>query len=61
MTDTATVPLIPSARDSSDNEREYREEEHHDIVDESVLSSPGWFIWTLTLCAGISGLLFGFE
>lgn len=30
-------------------------------VDESALVSPGLFIWGLTLCAGISGLLFGYE
>lgn len=32
-----------------------------DIVDESILGSPGWFIWALTFSAGVSGLLFGYE
>ena len=30
-------------------------------VDERALAAPGVFVWCLTLCAGISGLLFGFE
>jgi SP family myo-inositol transporter-like MFS transporter 13 len=36
-------------------------EEEEGEVDESRLTSPGAFIWTLTVCAGVSGLLFGYE
>ncbi|KAJ4986223.1 myo-inositol transporter 1 [Stagonosporopsis vannaccii] len=32
-----------------------------DAVDESRMVSPGVFVWALTLCAGVSGLLFGFD
>lgn len=66
MNDSAAEPLIPSTRDfpsdardryNSDDDAEIREDE----VDESTLLSPGLFIWTLTICAGVSGLLFGYE
>ena len=30
-------------------------------VDESKMLRPGVFVWCLTLCAGVSGLLFGYE
>ena len=30
-------------------------------VDESELKAPNGFLWALTFCAGISGLLFGYE
>jgi hypothetical protein len=39
-------------------------EEHEDTegeVDESKMLRPGVFVWCLTLCAGVSGLLFGYE
>lgn len=58
MTDTAAEPLISNDRDSSE-EHEANDEEPG--VDESALVSPGLFIWTLTFCAGVSGLLFGYE
>lgn len=66
MTDTASEPLITSD-DAGADEREYEQrkrvdEEPEELdVNESALVSPGVFIWTLTLCAGISGLLFGYE
>jgi hypothetical protein len=34
---------------------------HEHDVDELALQSPGLFIWILTLSAGVSGLLFGYE
>ncbi|KAF3007700.1 hypothetical protein E8E13_009468 [Curvularia kusanoi] len=44
---------------------EVDEERHDEItegdVDESKLVRPGVFIWCLTLCAGVSGLLFGYD
>jgi hypothetical protein len=67
MTDAAAEPLIShsrdvphDARDQYDHEEE-GEEVDEDEVDESRLVSPGLFIWGLTICAGVSGLLFGFE
>lgn len=39
----------------------------HENVDDTPIEdlesgySGGWFIWTLTFSAGISGLLFGYE
>lgn len=50
---------VHTALISDENERVEREEEDDDEGDE--LASPGRFIWTLTLCAGVSGLLFGYE
>ncbi|KAF2622235.1 general substrate transporter [Macroventuria anomochaeta] len=63
MTDTAAEPLITSNDDDGEYERQvrYSEEVDDGDVDESALVSPGVFIWTLTLCAGISGLLFGYD
>lgn len=29
--------------------------------DESGMTTPSAFVWCLTLCAGLSGLLFGYE
>jgi hypothetical protein len=56
--DAAAEPLIandpgfPSDVDHEGNELD---------VNENGLVSPGIFIWTLTVCAGLSGLLFGYE
>ena len=64
MTDAAAEPLISQIRGFPDDARdryENSEEIEEDEVDESKLVSPGLFIWGLTICAGISGLLFGFE
>jgi hypothetical protein len=58
MTDTAAEPLISNERASSEDHADNDEELE---VDESALVSPGVFIWTLTFCAGVSGLLFGYE
>ncbi|KAF2280564.1 general substrate transporter [Westerdykella ornata] len=30
-------------------------------LDESLVASPGPFVWSLTMCAGVSGLLFGYD
>ena len=37
------------------------EEDTEGEVDESGMLRPGVFVWCLTLCAGVSGLLFGYE
>lgn len=76
MTDTAAEPLIPSnahhdfppdprnpyTSDNDDDTETYDDDDDNDDeVDESALVSPGLFIWILTICAGVSGLLFGYE
>lgn len=61
MTDAAAEPLISSNREDPYDAR-YGENDAEDVeVDESALVSPGLFIWGLTICAGVSGLLFGYE
>ncbi|KAJ4330762.1 hypothetical protein N0V95_010001 [Ascochyta clinopodiicola] len=67
MADTAAEPLITphdgdDRGDDLDYERDARYSQDGDAhVDESALVSPGLFIWILTLCAGVSGLLFGYD
>lgn len=63
---SAAEPLISGATGTS--HPSYPAEEHENLVpseredeDESTLASPGLFVWLLTICAGISGLLFGYE
>ena len=55
MANTAAEPLIAGRpavpRDDSADGYE----------DERALVRPGRFIWVLTFCAGVSGLLFGYE
>lgn len=61
-TDTAAEPLIGD-RPTVPRE-EYEEGRHGEgdgEVDESALTKPGRFIWVLTFCAGVSGLLFGYD
>lgn len=68
---TSTAPLIRDYDDAADragegeDDAQFGEEslEEHEDGDggESALLKPGMFIWGLTLCAGISGLLFGYE
>lgn len=56
MADTAAEPLIAGrpAVPRNDCGDGY-------VEDESALVRPGRFIWVLTFCAGVSGLLFGYE
>jgi hypothetical protein len=65
MTDAAAELLISHTRAFPDDARDHyhhdEDEVDEDEVDESKLVSPGLFIWSLTICAGVSGLLFGFE
>lgn len=51
-------PLISDAEDDHNQQSRHSDE---DNVDESVIESPGLFIWALTFSAGVSGLLFGYE
>ncbi|PSN68591.1 hypothetical protein BS50DRAFT_632502 [Corynespora cassiicola Philippines] len=62
MPDTAAEPLISNAREFP-NEDAHARSEGDDDEDgrESALVSPGAFIWGLTFCAGVSGLLFGYD
>ncbi|OSS43414.1 hypothetical protein B5807_11807 [Epicoccum nigrum] len=48
-------------RADSEEEEEMQDQETLGDVDESKLLRPGVFIWCLTLCAGVSGLLFGYD
>ncbi|KAF2471638.1 general substrate transporter, partial [Lindgomyces ingoldianus] len=59
MTTTAAEPLISNNHRQSFGERDAHDEAPD--VDESALGSPGAFIWILTFCAGVSGLLFGYD
>ncbi|KAL6703018.1 hypothetical protein ACN47E_010294 [Coniothyrium glycines] len=67
MADTAAEPLIPSTRATNEPYAQAAEAEQEEVqepqaeVDESSLVSPGLFIWGLTICAGVSGLLFGYD
>jgi hypothetical protein len=71
MPDVATVPLIAGDhRDRAVTNHDYGsdaesdellENDEEEEVDESKLVAPGAFIWGLTICAGVSGLLFGYE
>ncbi|KAH8695700.1 general substrate transporter [Phaeosphaeriaceae sp. PMI808] len=57
MNDAAAEPLISQNCEYSNGTRHDEDE----AVDESAVLSPGLFIWGLTVCAGISGLLFGYD
>jgi SP family myo-inositol transporter-like MFS transporter 13 len=69
MTDAAAAePLISGSREDpqdaqyDESDAPYDGSDARDAdVDESALVSPGLFIWGLTICAGVSGLLFGYE
>lgn len=64
MAEPAAEPLISNALDYPRREGDGRfsENEALDVeIDENALISPGAFIWGLTVCAGVSGLLFGYE
>ncbi|KAH7389614.1 general substrate transporter [Phaeosphaeria sp. MPI-PUGE-AT-0046c] len=59
MIDSAAEPLI--WRREHEHTHNDDDDAEMDEVDESALATPGLFIWGLTICAGISGLLFGYE
>ncbi|KAI4665801.1 uncharacterized protein J4E78_003266 [Alternaria triticimaculans] len=66
MNDAAAEPLISNDRRVPNDARDRYDEAddasiREDEVDESALVSPGLFIWCLTICAGVSGLLFGYD
>lgn len=47
-------PLLAGSPDSAEDTTD-------DVPETASNDLGGWFIWTLTLSAGISGLLFGYE
>jgi SP family myo-inositol transporter-like MFS transporter 13 len=56
----ADAPLLHDS--SADSPRSSGDSyDSSEAVDERALVSPGIFIWVLTFCAGVSGLLFGYE
>lgn len=65
MPDAATEPLIADEReiptDAYGSGPDSEDLSEDGEVDESDLVAPGAFIWGLTICAGVSGLLFGYE
>ncbi|KAF2262262.1 general substrate transporter [Lojkania enalia] len=56
--DTTAEPLISNEDESHAGHLEH---DHGTEIDESSLASPSAFIWALTFCAGVSGLLFGYD
>ena len=54
--DGAHAPLI-----GDDDEYGISDQAHDDSPREGDTTSPGAFIWSLTLAAGLSGLLFGYD
>jgi hypothetical protein len=61
MTDAAAEPLIAQNREDPYDARHSSDNTEDVEIDESALVAPGLFIWGLTICAGVSGLLFGYE
>ncbi|KAI2632088.1 general substrate transporter [Hypoxylon sp. NC1633] len=62
MASEAETPLISHQEDRSEDElhSEFRDADD-DVSTEWPAGRPGLFIWLLTLSAGISGLLFGYD
>ncbi|KAF2085994.1 general substrate transporter [Saccharata proteae CBS 121410] len=58
--DAANEPLIADGASETGSDGVQQEQEHSQ-VDESALETPSTFIWALTFCAGVSGLLFGYD
>lgn len=52
---------VYAGQDEDDGQDEDEEEEEGVEINENRLISPSVFVWCLTLCAGVSGLLFGYE
>lgn len=55
------APLLPPDQAVSQHERNEHDHSDYAIIYPKLEYSGGWFIWALTLSAGISGLLFGYE
>lgn len=50
-------PISPRPEDDDDLDTQQRDRQE----EERGFEVPGVFIWILTFCAGVSGLLFGYE
>jgi hypothetical protein len=66
MSDSVEAPLIGNQQDAvGDDDLPHRDSlegeanEELPVTHKHVNGAPGFFIWLLTLAAGISGLLFG--
>ncbi|KAF2117517.1 general substrate transporter [Lophiotrema nucula] len=55
----AAEPLIAEIQDEGEERR--GQDGRGEEVNESSIKSPGAFIWILTVVAGVSGLLFGYD
>ncbi|KAI1102322.1 general substrate transporter [Jackrogersella minutella] len=61
MASSAEAPLISHRDDEPDDETHSELGDSNDASTEWPAGRPGLFIWLLTLSAGISGLLFGYD
>ncbi|KAI1456174.1 general substrate transporter, partial [Annulohypoxylon moriforme] len=61
MASSAEAPLISHRDDELDDESPSEFGDHEDVSPEWPAGRPGLFMWLLTLSAGISGLLFGYD
>jgi SP family myo-inositol transporter-like MFS transporter 13 len=62
MPESTTAPLIHRDDDEDlHDDHELASRRAGAVADESALVSPSAFIWSLTICAGVSGLLFGYD
>jgi hypothetical protein len=61
--ESAQEPLIPRELRSDPSSTEQEQDARVESIraDESDVEAPGVFIWSLTIAAGVSGLLFGYE
>jgi hypothetical protein len=58
--ETATTQPLISAEQRSRTGTPTQDEHHVADAEDDVMTA-GWFLWLLTLAAGVSGLLFGYE
>ncbi|KAI1780969.1 general substrate transporter [Hypoxylon cercidicola] len=61
MASSVEAPLISHREDELDDETHSELADAEDVGIEWPAGQPGLFIWLLTLSAGISGLLFGYD
>ncbi|KAI0900992.1 general substrate transporter, partial [Annulohypoxylon nitens] len=61
MATSAEAPLISHRDDELDDDSHSEIEDNEHVSAEWPAGRPGLFIWLLTLSAGISGLLFGYD
>jgi len=65
MASQAGAPLLAQQQDEYDDDFDNPQEDEHESIgggddgDKNQVGRLGYFVWLLTLSAGISGLLFG--